>query len=425
LNSRSPAKHLVKALVRRGVPVHVQRSGPLREVVPTPATSMVVKVRFKTFHAAKGLEAKLVIVLHRGSVFHPMPNSMYVAITRSTARLVVFQDVKATSKEEVTELYDSVGTENVVVSAYTNVQPTRVAPPEPFDDTKKRLMAVEEMFSYIEPDVLVCLENQIQCTDPGSEGTVFDDESVYSRTFDVRTSEDGKSINVADIIMSAISLAVQYFRTRVLPAHIHRLGISTDRNVLQLYRRGLEVLQMQVPHIQDPWSIEHLYLKLQAFAMFATAIDACKYFGEKIMEITRFDFIMSGAVVRRVQQIVCQMQKYVPDTRTIFGAQKNRQVSPKMVLTSSPTLLCPGACVYNLIHRPSTEPEDFLTMALHLCTQGLEYGYVSNVYTGELRMVYLPKSEHCSFLGDTLAARDSSVADMNNEDFIQHHHIRE
>ena len=426
LNHNSPAKQMVKALVRHGIPVHVQRSGPLRDVVPVSIASTAGKVRFKTFHASKGLEAKLVIVLHRGSVLQPdLENSVYVAITRSTERLVIFQEAKASSKEEVTDLYTKAGTPNLVVSSYENIQMSR-APAIPTEAivTKKKRIPVGDVFSYLDPDLLIQLEAQIQCTkvDNGCAG-VFGDEEFYSRLFNVRTGLEGQSINVADIIMSAIVMATQYFRTRQIPAQIRRLEASTDPCVIRLYQQGCRVLRMYIPYVSDPWAIENLDLKLQAFAMFAIALDARNTFDEKIMELTRFDFCMTRPVVRRVHRIIDQMQKYIPDLRARFGTSRHKQVDPALIVTSAPTLLS-TACIYNLIHRPTTESEDLLSMALHLSIQGQEYGYVSNVYTGELTMVYLPHCDHKKFIASALAARDSSVDDVDDPLFIIQHSLQ-
>jgi hypothetical protein len=422
LNHRSPAKHLVRALVRHGIPVHVQRSGPLRDVVPVPVTSTTGKVRFKTVHASKGLEAKLVIVVHRGSVLQPdIENSVYVAITRSAERLVIFQDVKASSKEEIHELYAKAGTQNLVVSSYSNVQPSRIVQSTPVE-ARKQQIPVDDLFAYLDPGLLTQLETQIQCTKLDNGKSLFQDEAVYSRLFDVRTGPDGQSINVADLIMSTIVLAIQYFHTHKLPAKIRRLEASTDPYVRRLYQRGLQVLQMHVSYIPDPWAIEHLYLRLQAFAMFATALDARDTFDEKIMEITRFDFCMKNPVVRRVRRIVDQLHKYIPDPKARFGAQRNKQVDPKIIVTSSPTLLSP-ACIYNLVHRQTTESEDLLCMGLHLCIQGQEYGYVSNVYTGELVMVHLPVAGHHRFITSALSARESCVDDLDDPLFIAQHRL--
>jgi hypothetical protein len=420
LNSRSPAKPMVKALVRHGFPVHVQRSGDLRDVVPVSATSSAGKVCFKTFHASKGLEAKLVIVLYRGSIFQPLPNSVYVAITRSTERLVVFQNVKASSLEEVNSL-PKIGSSNLIVSSYGAVQPTLVSSRDGVgaSDTKVRIEDVEKIFEYLDPDLLVQLETQIQTTYLNSGCSVFDDEKVYTRLFDVRTG-DGRSINVADILWSTMTLATQYFRTRKLPAVVLKLGKSSDPAILLLYQKGQQVLRMSVPFVADPWAIEHLDMKLQAFAMFAVALDACTTFGEKIGQLTHFDFSMASPLVRRVHRILEQMQKYIPALHTPFGAHRTRKVSPKLAVKSSPTLVSP-ACVFNLIHRPVTELEDLLSMALHLCIQGLDYGYVSNVYTGELIMVHLPTVEHRKFVDNALMARDSCVDDLADPQFILKH----
>ena len=64
LNRNSPVRHAVRTLVAHGVPVHVQRSGNIRELVPTTQENTTGCIRFKTFCSTKGLEAKLVVVYH-------------------------------------------------------------------------------------------------------------------------------------------------------------------------------------------------------------------------------------------------------------------------------------------------------------------------------------------------------------------------
>jgi superfamily I DNA/RNA helicase len=97
LGPTSPARKLVRTLVRHGSAVHVQRSGPLRDTSPVPLAGHTGRIRFKTFCASKGLEAKLVIVLNGRSLFQGIENSLYVALSRSMQELVIFQDVGPTS----------------------------------------------------------------------------------------------------------------------------------------------------------------------------------------------------------------------------------------------------------------------------------------------------------------------------------------
>jgi hypothetical protein len=179
---------------------------------------------------------------------------------------------------------------------------------------------------------------------------------------------------------------------------------------------------MHLPHVADTWDIQQLYLKLQAFAMFSTAIDAFSSFEEKIVDLLDFGFIMHPMIINRVHRLLQQMVKYIPLTQTAFSVQKYRQTG-QVKIYSTPTL-CSTSCLYSIVHKPSTDIEDLLCMAVHLVVHGLEYGYVSNIFTGALMQVYVPESDHVSFLEQVVQARESSEDDLDDTGFIRRHRLR-
>jgi hypothetical protein len=215
---------------------------------------------------------------------------------------------------------------------------------------------------------------------------------------------------------------VEYFRTREIPAIVLKLKRARDPYVARLFTRGMQVLQMFLPHVADPWDVQHLYMKLQAFAMFSTAIDAFSSFEEKIVDLSDFGFIMHPMIISRVQRLLQQMQKYVPVLTTPFSRPESRQLGD-VTICSTPTLRSTGS-LYSMLHKPSTDMDDLLCMAVHLAVHGLEYGYVSNIFTGILLQVHVPLDDHQTFLQRVIEGRESSEEDLDDTDFIRRHSLR-
>ena len=417
LNSRSPAQKMVRTLVRHGIPVHVQRSGDLSGAGPPTAPLLSGRIRFKTFCASKGLEAKLVVLLNTESLFQNMPNSLYVALSRSQAQLVVFQQASVTSHTEIQELLQSVQASDLTVIQNTKrpFPQERYLPP---DRPSRPKQNAEDLFTYVDPQLLLPLEARLQLTSSGEAS--FEDEEFYVRMFEV-TNSAGLVFNVRTILVTAMRLAVEYFRTRKLLPRIVALETSEDPYIRQLSLRGQRLLGIRLPFHEDPWCLEQLYVWLPAFAMFATALDARQSFDDKITGLDDFGFILCPPIIRRVRRILEQMYKYIPDTTTKFSIRRCRRIDQQN-LYSQPTLRTP-ACLYSLVHQPLLNPEDHLTMAVHLCVHRVEYGYVSNIYTGSLVQVYLPLENQCTFLRATLRARDCCEDDLPDHEFLLRHQL--
>ena len=423
LSATSPARKLVRNLVRHGIPVHVQRSGTLRDNGPVAMASRQGRVQFKTFCASKGLEAKLVIVLNTRSLFQGMENSLYVALSRSMEELVIFQDVGPTSMEEIHTLRTKLthADLSVVTNKHSKCKPVcRVLATTAPDVPLQTKYFVETLFQYVDPELLKPIERMVQSTSLDA-ASLFDDDEAYARLFDI-TTENGQCVNVRNIVTAAIRLAVEYFRTHQIPKLVLDLKRSRDPYVARLYKRGMLVLRMHLPHVVDPWDIRQLYMKLQSFAMFSTAIDAFSSFEEKIADLSDFGFIMQPMIICRVRRLCDQMQKYVPETSTPFSVRTCLQTEFAKIY-STPTL-CSSACIYSMLHKPGTDIDDILCMAIHVAAHGLEYGYMSNIYTGSLTQVFMPKHEHTVFIDKVIHARESCEEDLDDAGFIRRHRFR-
>ena len=422
LSATSPARKLVRMLVRHGIPVHVQRSGNLRDNGPVATASRHGRIQFKTFCASKGLEAKLVIVLNDRSLFKGMENSLYVALSRSMEQLIIFQNTGPVSMEEIDALRNRLmpADLSVVTNRYSKCRPLcRPLSAAIGTNIQQTKYFVETLFQYVDPELLTPIEKMVQRT--SLDSTTFDDEEIYAQLFDIKTETD-QCINVRSIVTTAIRLAVEYFRTKQIPKVILDLHRSRDPYVARLFARGMLVLRMNLPHVSDPWNIQQTFMKLQAFAMFSTAIDAFSSFDEKIADLSDFGFIMHPLIIKRVSMLLHHMKKYIPETQTSFSRRETLRTGTATIY-STPTLKS-TACVYSMLHKPDTDIDDVLCMAVHVAVHGLEYGYLTNVYTGSLTQVHIPSSDHTTFLCKVIQARESCEDDLDDTGFIRRHRLR-
>jgi len=419
LNQRSPARHLVQSLVRSGIPVHVQRSGGLRALVPVPPSSMSGRVCFKTFHASKGLESKVVIMLHAG-LFDTLSNSAYVGLSRSVEHLVVIHDIDTSSHEEVDSLKAKLRPGALTVSVQGIMSSAKCDRRLPKTRTQS-VVDVDGLFTYIEPSLLGGLQKMLQSTTLDDD--LFGDTDVYERLFDVRTGQNDMTTNVASILVTAVVLTMQYYRMHTLPKCVTHLKESLDPLVVQLHTRGTEILGMTLPHDADPWSLPNMCLKLQAFAMFAVALDAQTTFGEKIRELTSYAFIMSHAVVRRMTHAFQTSLKYIPDRHIPFNRRRTLRIrNTKTTLVSTPHLKS-TSCTYTIVHKPEIGDDDVLSIGASLVVHRLEYGYLVNLYSGSVVQIYLPLMNHPSFMQETMRVRELREQDVDDVTFVRRYSI--
>ena len=416
LNRNSPARAIVRMLVQNGVPVHVQRSGTIRE---TQAATHSGCVQFKTFCAAKGLEAKLVIVLNDQSLCRAMRNDLYVGLSRSVEELIVFQDRLAISLEEIAAIRTGLRDPRSVrfVRNRDREFPAALPPPPgpiPGSVTNSKYYQAETMFRYTDPTSLLPVEALVQSTVVGHDD--LDDVEEYQRLF------VAGGIGVQCIIQQALRYAVDYWRRRRIPKYILDLRDATDPHVARLFARGMQVMDMVLPHVPDPWDFRNLCLRMQAFAMFATAKDARQGFDDKIRGLDDFGFAVHPCVASRLRRILDQMDKYIPDRATPFMRVTYRRVDPQTRISGRP-LIRSSACVYVLANSLETDTDSVLQMGLYLAIHHLEYGYISNTLCGSLTQVHVPVSDHERLLAQITTIFGSGDSDVSDEEFVRRNRL--
>jgi hypothetical protein len=156
--------------------------------------------------------------------------------------------------------------------------------------------------------------------------------------------------------------------------------------------------------------------------MFAVALDATTSFDEKLTAVgdSDFGFVLQPPIVTRFLHVLTEVTRYVPDTRTAFHVNRSL-VLPGAVPVWGTPLLASDACVYMLINKVETEPEDVLSTAMYLGIHDVEYGYVSNLYTGVVTQIYVPRSQQASFIHQAVVRCTSSEADVDDETFVHQH----
>jgi hypothetical protein len=414
LNEFSPAKHIVHALVKHGIPVHVSRSGRLSDVSPPTLVPLSTgKLRVKTFCAAKGLEAKLVIVLNHRSLFEKMENSLYVALTRSSEQLIIFQDASTTTHSDIEELSTKLERSPLLQIQIHRTLPV-TSPPERENRPTQRIQ-VDGMFNYVDPVFLLSLEKRLHVT---SLEESFADEDQYTKVCNLPMEND-RCTNVQNITSLCLRLSLEYFRLRRLPRSTVSLDSNPDPFIRTLYKRATHVLRMHLIHDPDPWSIQQMIFKLQAFAMLATALDSMSGFSEKLHDVQDFSFVVSHPVMKRFVRICHYAERFVPILSTSFSHRKTKCLD-KIQFISQPTLYNEqDNTILSIIHKPSTDGDDLLVMGMHLVVHEAECGILCNIYTGEIVKVTLLKAQHSQFLQDAIYAKTCTEDDLPDQQFIQ------
>jgi hypothetical protein len=176
---------------------------------------------------------------------------------------------------------------------------------------------------------------------------------------------------------------------------------------------------MQLIHDPDPWSMHQMIFKLQAFAMFATAIDSMSGFSDKLHDVQDFSFVVSHPVMKRFLRICHYVDMYIPDRSTPFSHRKTRTVD-KLQLISQPTLHDSlSGTILSILHKPSTDADDVLVMGMHLAVHGATCGILSNLYTGQVVKITLSSNQHLGFIQEAIHAKLSTEDDLPDPEFIR------
>jgi hypothetical protein len=196
VNASSPARRVVRALVRRGFRVHVWRSGSISDTCSQSSESYTTgKIQVKTYCSSKGLESDVIIVLNlRELLGNDMENSAYVALSRSRQRLIVFQDHRTCTMEQLNGLCERMCTDGFKDKLVVRICRTPTYREKADTDTKNVLVSVTTMFDYGSDDFVDEIYNTVtitKCTSPIVESTYENDskESDTVRTYSVTPIE--------------------------------------------------------------------------------------------------------------------------------------------------------------------------------------------------------------------------------------------
>lgn len=429
LNERSPAKAIVRTLTNIGIPVYVQRSGSLMDTNTSTTVSLTDgRVDVKTYHAAKGLQRKLVIVINNKPLFSSMQNSTFVSISRSVEKLVIFHDMNCTSWEDLERLSSSLHMNTkmlrIHITPSTHIPyATRSITNEEMNQPKpSKTHNVDTMFSYIDPSILSPLFSfiQQQIVLPN-----FPSSDKYSSLFDTKC-RDGLHRNMTRVVNNAIHMAIMYQYTHQLPVGIHRLQRHLpNRYSHQLYLRGMEFMDMKLHYVADPWAMENTILKLQAFAMFSLAVDSEVGFEEQLTYIENFGFIMQPEVVNRFMRISQTLEKYIP---FVEGITKIERPSRRSIhgsdwkINHCPTIHNKQILV-NMVHHPATNDETILSTSVSMACLSITNGIIINIHTGAVTYVTSQSETHREFLKECVRACSLIQEDLSDEIFIKTHKL--
>lgn len=361
LNERSPAKAVVRTLIRNNVQVMVNRSGKLSDNIEHSninVAPLAELVHVKTYCASKGLEAPLVIIIHsRRSLFEAIDNSTYVALSRSIQKLVIFHDRTFTTHEQVCRLYKNlpdIGTcivhthivpqdtaqatvhisklsdINVMVAENTILNRNQLQK-QP-DNTRPEYKTVQQLFTYLHTSVLqtvrqnyetevvsepledVVYEGVDLCvkqdngttyivdanTDTMSVPHIVNVDGVFAREFEV-----GPARNMMGIVGNVCHFLIEYHLSRRIRLSIRRLGriyhTAADTYAHEIYNSGMSHLKQCPVYAGDIYTLAHY---IPTFTFLAVSSDAWYGFEDRIHAISDFSFVQKPSVVERILRIL-------------------------------------------------------------------------------------------------------------------------
>lgn len=427
LNERSPAKSIVKVLSDHNIPVYVHRSGSLMDTNTSTMVSLTKgKVEVKTFHASKGLQRKLVIVINNSPMFSSIQNSTFVGMSRSITKLVIFHDMHNTSWDELetlsTKLNNDKRTLRIHITPSTHVPYSCANSQKQLEKLKQTttMFKTESMFSYIDPSILVRLERFL-CHQKLHD--TFTSSDQYSSLFDIHC-KDGMYRNMTRIVSMSLRIAILYHYTHNLPTSVHTLKRKSVPCTL-LYNRGMELMTNGLFYLDDPWALENTILKFQSFAMFALALDADIGFQEQILQVSDFSFIMKPEVINRFIRAVNVLEEYIPYSEKgcrIEHTYRKGIMGTPYKITHCPTIH-DKKCVFMMIHTPSTTVDMILSTTVSMACLSIFNGIIANIHTGEIILVRSKAEEQTFLLHECIRACTLVQDDLDDNMFIDTYRI--
>lgn len=328
LNTRSPIRPLVKLLASRGIPVSVKRSGDLADHHQEDGGG---GVRCSTFCATKGLEARVIIVVSDRPLFvDPMcENSLYVALSRSSHRLVIFQAARSVCPAALDAFTERLG-----------ATCQRLGIPDPGDVVRLRVLRTpmgepviagglyiprrlrtDDLVKYMDArDANVYTQGfctthvctpLVDCPYPPATTGALPVETLSlpdcvppEHLFDALFTVTGTSGGVVGLLSLACTVVRTTVEFHLLGGRLPRRFGSLQRHVGSQYvqdlcRYALAWIKRLGPYGGNPGE---LLAYIQPIAAMCALLDADTRFYDKIFEIRSFAVFASPAIAQRIQR---------------------------------------------------------------------------------------------------------------------------
>ena len=392
LNTRSPAKDIVAALVAVDVPVFVIRSGDMTDTISQDLQKSVKgRVCLRTFHSSKGLESKYIIVINLRPISNLLENPNYVAWTRSSYQLIVIQQYTETSLHELTTIADGLSSKELRIILY-NEPPEHLIPTNNIVQpvTVLKHLHITSMFSFSTSKRIEHLLGYIQTKQ--EESILFDDLDLYEHSMIVSFDQEETFVNVLSLCGAAILAMYEYSVHQALPRKQFRQNSKLDA----LYTAATTSLATK------PW-----------YSMFMIAVynDAMKSgYLDRVYNIQNYTFASNIHLERRYSTLLT----ILGDVKVNFNMSK--KIRHENVLIHGLITMYTAEKVLYCIHKPSISKEDILVGTLLSIAANLPYTSIINLFSGEhLRVQCTAPS---CFLAHVVQPPATTRCKQNDDEFI-------
>ena len=452
LNKNSCMRRVVRALARHGVPVQVRRSGDIADMnvsgsAIVPEQEMSRGVQCSTFCSAKGLEAPFVFVLHDRPLLRDLPNSSYVALSRSMLEMVVFQHHVHVGTEELSgflQAYHQQAPETyhhllrvVVYRRYPDDDSDADQRPRastPTRDVRKTCVVsstiagmdamsvhrIADAFqvSCLQRGVVESIQNTERAADETPEDTLgytgpIPVECSFSRQFVLRGLQTGALVSYDRIVYRAMVNLLELYLSGRLSSSLVCLSDTLFESMplrKQLYRDT--IFRIRAFGTYDG-SREALLLYVDPVVTLCLLRDSVAHFDDKIFELRSTGMLVSRAMVDRIYRVLDNVDSWRRTTDQIemwpslqqpmwtssaltpselADMREECDVPARVVLSWSPMVRVKGRFLIFLLNETVVQSETIATIGTVLCrlrqqSEAIEIILVWNMQDGRTSVV--------------------------------------
>jgi hypothetical protein len=366
-------------------------------------------------------------------------NSLYVALSRSSGRLVVFHDYHQATQAALASLCSSphLAPDRLRIEVCRHM-PTQIAP------TKARAactVGMRELLLAMDPRQI----DRFACTFEHTEhsGALVEDvyigerdtsvdpeedrrpercdtmdsplqlplEGTFGRRFDVVGQVGHGPVTLFALAGATIVAMVEFHLLRQCPERFHdKLRQSTSGFISTLYTECLGRLAVLGEYTGDRRT---LWQYIQIMAALCAAYDACTGYYDKIFEIASFSLFACPPIVQRIDSILDHLERHCPSLCCVdasFYQYKSINLKVATILTEdeiqemvdvgrppprvirvrmAPTIVHP-ACTILFSSTPAIQPEDIIHAGLFGAFRHYTSVHLMNTCTGQHLEVHIP-----------------------------------